>query len=377
MESHGPVQQEAHRVAEPLARLFEFDGPFVTVHLTTEGAVEQAASKLDVRWRNLRDELEAAGAPEGALDAIAAEVDGAHTRGPSIYAVTAGDRLLVVEHPDQEPARDLGRVGPLPFLGPLLTYRQASAPHVVVVADRTGADLVASPRVGSPTEEEVQPDVADAPVHRAPAGGWSQRRYQERVQNTWASTAEEVATAVVRLVERVGAQVVIVAGDVRAVEMLQKALPDDVAALVEVVPGSRAADGSDDELADAIARQVHTAAANATVALLDKFREERGQHDRAADGPEATLMALAKAQVETLLVAADPDDERTAWFGPDPTLVAADAQTLRDLGVGSPVEGPLADVAIRAALGTGAGVWVVPAHGGPSDGIGAILRWSD
>jgi hypothetical protein len=39
-------------------------------------------------------------------------------------------------------------------------------------------------------------------------------------------------------------------------------------------------------------------------------------------------------------------------------------------------QGRLADVAIRAALGTGAGVRVVPEHGGPAEGVGALLRWS-
>lgn len=377
MESHGPVQQEAHRVAEPLAGLLGAEGPFVTVHLTTEGAIENAAQKVDAQWRALRSELEAAGAPAAALDAIEPALDGAHTRGASLYAVATADRLLVAEPLDVQPPRDFGRVGTLPVLGPLLTWRQASVPHVIVVADRTGADVTAVPRRGHPIEEEVDPDLGGDPVQRSKPGGWSQRRYQERVQNTWAAAADEVADVVVGLVARVAARSVALAGDVRAVELIQKSLPDEVAALVEVVPGTRAADGSDADLDDAVARQVRTVAANETVALLDKFREERGQHDRAADGPEATLLALAKAQVDTLLVAADPDDERTAWFGPDPTLVAADAATLRDLGVDQPVEGALADVAVRAAIGTGAGVWVVPAHGGPTDGIGAILRWSD
>jgi hypothetical protein len=377
MESHGPVQQEAHRVAGPLAGLADADGPFVTVHLTTEGAIENAAQKVDAQWRALRSELEAADAPAGALDAIAEVTDGAHTRGPSLYAVATADRLLVAESLDVQPARDFGRVASLPVLAPLLTWRQSSVPHVVVVADRTGADVTAVPRRGEPIEEEVEPDHGRDPVQRSKPGGWSQRRYQERVQNTWAATADEVAEVVVRMVGRVGARAVLLAGDVRAVELLQKSLPDEVGALVEVVPGTRADDGSDAELEDAVARHVRTVAANETVGLLDKFREERGQHDRAADGPEATLLALAKAQVDTLLVAADPDDSRTAWFGPDPTLVAADAQTLRDLGVDEPVEGALADVAVRAALGTGAGVWVVPAHGGPTDGVGAILRWAD
>lgn len=36
----------------------------------------------------------------------------------------------------------------------------------------------------------------------------------------------------------------------------------------------------------------------------------------------------------------------------------------------------LADVLVRAALGTGAGVRIVPAESGITDGVVAILRWS-
>jgi len=69
----------------------------------------------------------------------------------------------------------------------------------------------------------------------------------------------------------------------------------------------------------------------------------------------------------------DLDDGRTAWFGPDPTQVAMTAGDVRGLGVDAPVEGRLVDVAVRAALGTGAGIRVVPVA--PDGGIGAILRW--
>ena len=34
-------------------------------------------------------------------------------------------------------------------------------------------------------------------------------------------------------------------------------------------------------------------------------------------------------------------------------------------------------IALRAALGTGAGVRLIPGAGGPSGSIGAILRWRD
>jgi hypothetical protein len=40
-----------------------------------------------------------------------------------------------------------------------------------------------------------------------------------------------------------------------------------------------------------------------------------------------------------------------------------------------PHDGRLVDVAIRAALGTGAGVRVIPKHGPVNEGIGGLLRW--
>jgi len=109
--------------------------------------------------------------------------------------------------------------------------------------------------------------------------------------------------------------------------------------------------------------------------------EELGQHDRAVVGTRETFSALQKAQVEVLLVHDDPADERTAWFGDTPTAVGATGGDLEpaDLGVdpGAECVGRLVDVAIWAAIGTGADVRAVPSVHALPDGLGAILRWSD
>lgn len=76
-----------------------------------------------------------------------------------------------------------------------------------------------------------------------------------------------------------------------------------------------------------------------------------------------------------LLVHDETDDERRAWSGPDAVPVAATPELLQDLGITEAESGRLVDVAIRAALSTGAGVRLVPKAGGPTDGLGAILRW--
>jgi peptide subunit release factor 1 (eRF1) len=73
-----------------------------------------------------------------------------------------------------------------------------------------------------------------------------------------------------------------------------------------------------------------------TAALVRKLREELGQHDRAVEGAAATLAALARGQVEVLLVHGDPDDDRTAWFGPEPTHVATTPDDLGAMGIEAP-----------------------------------------
>jgi peptide subunit release factor 1 (eRF1) len=216
----------------------------------------------------------------------------------------------------------------------------------------------------------------DDPLHKPNAGGWSQRRYQERAQQTWERNAEDVAGQVVGLVRRVDARLVVVAGDDRATTLLRDALPTDVAERLVVASAGRSPDGSEDLFLEQARIAVDLAVNADTDALLEKFREERGQDDRGTEGPAPTLAALAMAAVDVLLIADDPDDARTAWFGPEPTQVGASADEVRGIGVDRPEEGRLVDVAVRAALGTGAGIRVLGAGAGMDGGIGAILRWS-
>lgn len=118
--------------------------------------------------------------------------------------------------------------------------------------------------------------------------------------------------------------------------------------------GGRNPDGSAEHVAVEVERAVRTSAAKAAVDTLERFKEERGQHDRAADGPGATIEALQRAQVDVLVVHDGPEDERTAWFGGEPTELGARAEDVRTLGAPQPHEGRLVDVVIRAALGAGA-----------------------
>jgi hypothetical protein len=384
MESSGttPLGGQSPATVPDIAAAFDGAAPFVTVYLGTEAAVEQAAQQNNLRWKTLRRDLEDAGAPAEALAAIEPLVPEAHHRGRTLAVVADATGARLVRHEPEPPARDAGWVAPLPRVGPLLEWAQTAVPHLVVLADRAGADIIVftrgAERAGSGDAPvlSVGEETGDDPdLRKTNAGGWSQRRYQNRAENLWEENAKTVAEQVASLVDETGARLVVVAGDVRALQFLRDNLPRPVTELLREVDGSRAAGSGLDEIADDVVKLAASVAAEDTVAFLRQFKEERGQRDLAAQGVKATLEALAAARVDTLLIHDDPDDDRTAWFGSEPGMVALDHRTLADMGADNPQQARLVDVAIRAAFTTGAAVRIVPSAGSVQDGIGAILRF--
>lgn len=359
--------------APDLSDLVSQPGPFLSLVLTTEAEIDNAAHRNELRWRQVRDELSGQGAPGDLLAQVDALVPEAHLKGQTLVVVGGPHGPAHVGQWPTRPFRELARWAPVPSLGPVLERRQEFPAHVLVVADRNGADITAVRHDAARLQLEAGHQEEALP--RVHAGGWSERRFQERAQNSWAHNARDVAHRVADLVDRVDARLVIVAGDVRALQLLRADLPDDVAALVAEVEGSRAADGAPDVHPAQVERLLAEVVARDTAAMVEKLAEEVGQHDRGRVGVAGTIAALSAAQVQVLLVRDDPDDERTAWFGDDP-LVAGLRRSDLDGLVEHPQEGRLVDVLIRSALAGGAGVRILPAGCGVEEGVGGILRWA-
>lgn len=361
--------------APELARLFDRPGPFATITLATDATIDNAAHRSMQHWRPVRDELEAAGAPAPLLDAVEALVPEAHHEGPAVFVVADESGVLLTRAIDESFDRDTGRLAALPAIAPLIEWRQRNLPHIVVVADRAGADIDAVVPYRDPVSHTEGGDPKDPAIRKSQPGGWSQRRYQERAENTWEANAKAVADRVNDIADLIAPRLILVAGDTRAVGYLQEHLHQRHAPLVREIGGSRGADGSDDAIAEDARKQVQTATAEDTVAYLEKFREEKGQRDRAVEGVAATIEALNAAQVETLLVHDGAEEDRRAWYAADAGLIALDRQTLEGYGVESPLEGRLLDALIRTAFKTGARVRIVPSTTA-SDGVGGILRFT-
>lgn len=362
-----------------LSEVAAWEGPFLSVYLTTEVAVEHPGEMAERRWSSVRRRLVEAGADDACLRAVDDRVADAHLEGAALAVVAAPGHEPFVDHHHVPLPADVGRWAPAPTLTPAVAWRQQEPPYVVALVDRQGADLVAVTRDRPPVDESVSGGAY--PVSKTGGGGWAHWRIEHRVEEEWARNERAVAGRIEALVDAVDARIVIAGGDEKALGILRSALPERVADLVTVFDGARATESTDERGADEVARWVHTVAARDTVAALEELRAQHGQGGRAAEGAAATLSALRQGQVDVLVVHDDPaadDDHGTAWFDPgDPAVCALSPDELRQVGRDPLRSARLVDVAVRAALVTGASVRVVPEHGGPEEGLGALLRWAD
>jgi hypothetical protein len=359
-----------------LRPVYEEPGPYLTFHLDVGRATEDAQAQSDARWTTIRHDLEHARVPAPLVETIEQRLrENTHLPGEVRRTVIAGrDRVLLDDvQVGHNPHAEVVDRGPLPDLAPWLDQEDQALAFVLVVADRTGADI------------EVHRAVSEAPQHRehvtgetfyiskVAEGDWAQKQFQQTAENTWRHNARLVAETVVRLARGHRALTVLVAGEVRArSEVVDAIMREDhgLARVVEIESGGRAEGASADALWHEVYQRLRemVAARDAdTVALLD---EARGRGTGAATGLTEVLDALAQGQVDTLIADLETVRELTVRPGEHPGLAMPP-------GIDPDAELPADRVLIASAALTGARVDLVPAamaHGG---GVSALLRWEN
>ena len=354
-------------------------GPFVTVHVGAESAVEQAADRYDLAWKAVMQRLEQEGVPAPVREAIA-EAKGTHDEGEArlVVASVPEARVVLAEPVSTRPATDVVDVAVLPDLLPIVTDTSTQVPHVVVHADRTGADVVAYYDTGKVTSEVT---VKGRTLHlrKVQGGGWAHLHYQHRAENQWRENAKEIRETAMQLAEQVGAELIIGVGDERELTFVKEGLSQPWDGRWLEVSGGRSGDGSEQAVEQRVRDAVSLHSAAESLQLLADYAQERGQAKRACDGLVDVVEALRKAQVQTLILTTDADQHSTLWFGEDPSQLGTRRADVEALGATDPQEGPLVTVLLRAALATGADVQLVPhqSEQSPQSGLGALLRYAD
>ncbi|MFI7576769.1 Vms1/Ankzf1 family peptidyl-tRNA hydrolase [Micromonospora sp. NPDC049497] len=360
-----------------LRPLYDRPGPWCSVYLDASANTEDAHPALDLRWRALRDKLQQKRADAASINAIERVVRGhdpmAGDYGLAVFA--SHGRVVLSEYLSAPPLRDVAAYSPLPHVMPLLAQRGEQVAWVRVLADRAGGDAMAVSAGGVPRRAHVT-GRQDFQLRRVQPGGWSQSRYQRAAMEAWHHNAGDVTAATVELAEKVGAEVVVVAGDIRATGMIAAQMPNRWQDLVVRTDAGSRALGADQTLLDDVTVQTIAEVADQRItAALDRF----GMQEDVGAGLDAVVSALQRNQVDTMLIVDDPSANGELWIGPEPTEIATDPGQLAAMSVPDPAKVRADAALVRALVGTDAELTVLGPDEAPdlTDGVGAVLRYVD
>jgi hypothetical protein len=364
-----------------LEPVFAAPGPYATVCADVTHNTENADQELDLRVRAVAEQLTEQGAPETVVEAVRARLlegndgGGAGTlRGRALVVASDGSVVL-----DQAlvgaPTREVADWSPQPELLPLLRQLPGRVPHIVVLTDRVGADITYVGATGQvEVEETVQGD--DFQIQKVQVGGWAHHRYQHNSENKWVHNADQVAEHLTSMARRLDPRFILLAGDVRARQILTDRASEVWKDLVvSMDEGGRAA-GADREPVDRReAELVGEHEARAIADVVEKI-EAASAHGLAVTGTAAVVDALRKSQVETLVLADEPEDEKLL-VGDSPLVLGVNQQEMDALGTHGTVV-PHDRALVAAAVASSAGVTLVPRSAMPEGvPVAAVLRYTD
>jgi peptide chain release factor subunit 1 len=219
--------------------------------------------------------------------------------------------------------------GPTADLFQLARLLDDAVSAVIAVVDTSTCRLFVTRRGG--IAERSGPDEPSDEHKRHDQGGWSQARYQRHIDTQDQRFAQEAAAAIDRLVVREKPAHVIIAGDERAISVLDAELPERVRPLVEHVARIDMRAAPDD-----VREEVRP--------ILSALEEADGQDaaDRAIAGHRArdlgvvginaVMAALEAGQVDELVIdeTAGTDEELRAELIRQASLTDAHVEIVRD-----------------------------------------------
>jgi len=254
-----------------------------------------------------------------------------------------------------------------------VTLAELAVPFVLVLADRTGADIEVHRAASAPSAARETVTGQTFYITKVAEGDWAQKQFQQTAENAWRDNARLVTEEVRSLVRRHRPRAVLIAGDVRARSAIAADLEarDPVSpgvAVLEVEAGGRADGASREALWEEVRDHLTRLSAEADADLAGRLDEARGRGEGAAHGVDEVVDALSQARVERLVL--DLGRARESVVKP------ADHDGLPVPSAAREGEVPADRVLIAAAALTDAELSLLPAGMGRGGGVSALLRWS-
>jgi peptide subunit release factor 1 (eRF1) len=264
-------------------------------------------------------------------------------------------------------------VGQVPHVYPLAKLVDRYPRYAAVVLDTQRARIVV---FGLGAVEHRQ-EITGVKTRRTSMGGWSQARYQRHAENIHLQHVKEVVEVLDKIVTAENIQHVVVAGDEVVVPLVKEQLPQRLL----------------EKLVDMINLDNRVAEDELLAATLEALRQQdvEGDAQVVADvvgawqgsalgvvGPEATLSALDRGQVDELLITGTPDTLKAVQAMPgNATAGETVATTSAPSGAGDESLLQLAAELVNRAYQTGARVRFIedPALLRDFGGVAASLRF--
>ncbi|MCZ2403794.1 hypothetical protein IV498_11500 [Paenarthrobacter sp. Z7-10] len=360
------------------AQLYRKPGPWCTVYAKVSTGTVDSLRSSELLPDHIENFLHKAGASKtdmAALKDVVWPVEGEPSPVSRFLLVRQGNIELDEVLPGAA-GQEETKVAAVPDLLPLLKHRGKDFPYVVAEVDRSGGEIsfhLANRRtaVSANAVEGSRENIT-----KLPGGGWAQGKYQHRTEEIWRRNADEVAGQIDRIVEASNARLLVVAGDMRARDLVINQLADRSRSVVVVVDANTRGGGADPKsLREKVDERIAEVVARRQQEILDKLAEQDGQPNAlAVTGLGAAVHALQQAQVEILLLDDTALTERTLLaLDAEPWVATAPEEALDAAVLG---EVPAATALLRAAMLTDAEIAVVPPGALPGGGaLAALLRW--
>jgi peptide chain release factor subunit 1 len=296
-------------VKEQLDRLAAFEPapyPVVSLYLNTQpGQTGRDQFHTFVRKEfAARGKTYPAGSPEREsldkdLERIAAFLDTQlepSANGVAIFACSAGELFEAVQMTAPIDEHWL-YIGDQPHLYPLARIESLHPTCAIVLADTNAARILVFAAGEMVSEQEVK----GVKTKRTSQGGWSQARYQRHIENFHLHHVKEVVDVLEKIVERENIAEIVVAGDEVVLPLLREQMPKHL----------------QEKVADHVRMNVNSPLEQLVASSMDALKrvhteDERTRVDTAVGGfrsgglgvvgPEDTLEALIKGQVDELLI---------------------------------------------------------------------------
>jgi peptide subunit release factor 1 (eRF1) len=386
MASNQPAEPLVDSVEEHLERLLAFEPvplPVITVYLNTQpdphGRTPDFEPYLRREFRSLASTWPAASAEresfERDAEAIieyAASSLKPESNGAAIFACSGAGGFFEALQMSAPIDENRIYVYHQPHIYHLARLDDQYPRYAALAADANSARIFVF-GLGQVIETE---QVKGKRVQRVKVGGWSQARYQRRVDNAHQQHAKEVAEALDRIAKQEDVRHIIIAGGSEMLPLIRDEISRDLQQrIVDLM--SFDANASEKELFEAtlekMREQDSDTDAQKVAELFDRYRS-RGL---AVVGAEATLTALANGQVEELLLSASLEATRPEQEKVDAILAPEIPDSTGGSESEEPREASLPDLLVTKAKQTGARVTFIEDASllDRVEGVGAFLRW--